>query len=422
MTVWKRANLFLIRNKNKTLILLLMITVMASSVLAGLSVGNAINHAKKKLRETMVGYFSIETNVEQGYTRQVDDTLVKTVEKLEGVMTYNGLDTAYMYVKDISLMPGRFAAEGDEKANMTLALGNTDSEMNEYFVLQMFRLLEGRHIELEDIDKAVISEDLAKRNNLKIGDSFVMLPDAESLLQTQKAVVGNLEIIGIYRVEELSKTDGMDTAECDMDENFIFTDTSFIRSMQEQILNREIHEYSKGAVFFVEDVGELESVVNQVLKISGYDWNEYLITKNNKGYEDVAEPLNRMSGLLTVFVAGIVVVSMAVLTLILFMWMKDRMYEIGIFLSIGISKKEVLEQHILENSIVALASFLAAGGFIMLVADPLSSLVIGMDVQVRGAEFFGMVGIGYSIVVLSTVLASVKVFRIPPKEILSMSQ
>lgn len=175
----------------------------------------------------------------------------------------------------------------------------------------------------------------------------------------------------------------------------------------------------KELYFFVEDAGELERIVNQVLKLPGYDWNEYLITKNNKGYEDVAEPLRRMSGLLTVFVAGIAVVSMAVLTLILFMWMKDRMYETGIFLSIGISKKEVLEQHILENSIVALVSFLAAGGFIMLVADPLSSLVIGMDVQVRGAEFFGMVGIGYSIVVLSTVLASIKVLRMPPKEMLT---
>lgn len=107
-----------------------------------------------------------------------------------------------------------------------------------------------RHIEPDDVDKAVISEDLAKKNNLKIGDSFAMFPDAESLPQAQKAVAGNLEIIGIYQVEELSKTDGMDTAECDMDENFIFTDTSFIRRMQEQILNREIHEYSKGAVFF----------------------------------------------------------------------------------------------------------------------------------------------------------------------------
>lgn len=142
MGVWKRANLFLMRNKNKTLILLLMLTVMASFVLAGLSVGNAMNHAKKKLRETMVGYFSIETNVEQGYTQQVDDVLAKIVGKLEGVKAYNGLDAAYMYVEDINLMPGRFAAEGDEKANMTLVLGNTDSEMNEYFVLQMFRLLE----------------------------------------------------------------------------------------------------------------------------------------------------------------------------------------------------------------------------------------------------------------------------------------
>lgn len=424
MTIWKRASLFLIRNKSKTLILLLILTITASFVLAGFSARDAIYRAQVDLRKTIVGYFNIEANAKQNAVQQVNDKIVKAVRKLDGIKAYNGIDVAYMYTKDISLVSGRFSLEDDVKAKMTRVLGNTDSQKNEYFVLQVFHLLEGRHIKPNDTNKAVISDDLAKVNNLELGDWITMLPDTENLTQKQKDKIEEkkLEIVGIFQLKEDHKAKDMNTAECDMDENFIFTDTSFIRTMQGQILDREIREYSKGVTFFVEDVGELEEITRNVKKIAEFDQNQYSIISNSKIYKDMDVPLGRMSRLLMIFVSSIVGISIVMLTLILFMWMRDRIYETGILVSVGINKKQVIGQHILENSIVMLGAFLLAGVIVLIGAEPLGSLFMGVDIRVSVKHFCVAIGMDYLIVIASTVLASIKIYRMQPKEILSMDQ
>ncbi len=417
MKSWKRAKLFLIRNRNRTLTLFCLLTVIATLVLTGLSAGNAISLAQRELRRSIGGYFTIKRNEEQGSQMFVGDVFIREVNELDGIKAWNGLDMAYMYVEDMDLLPGRFTMEGDGKAKMTQVLGNTDSGRNEYFVLQMFEITQGRHISPKDKNKALLSETLALMNGLTVGDTFLICPNTEGMEQSGKVESGSLEIVGLYRTEGSQK--GGDRAECDIQENFIFTDTSFVRQMQSQVVERQIQEYSVGASFFVEDAGELDGIVQKVQKLSGYDGEGYVITKNNKTYDDMAVPLNRMSGLLRISVLGILAVSAVILSLILLMWMRDRTHENGVLLSMGISRREIFGQHVMENTFVAFAAFLLSAGIVSILSEWLGKFFMDVDIRVGKIELLEIFGAGYLVVLISIGVASVRVFRMQPKDILS---
>ena len=55
------------------------------------------------------------------------------------------MDTLYLATSS-RLKPARFTAENDSKASLARFLGNTDSSLHEYFILDILSLEEGRHI------------------------------------------------------------------------------------------------------------------------------------------------------------------------------------------------------------------------------------------------------------------------------------
>ena len=202
MGIGKHALLFLLRKKSKSVILLVILTVIATLVLICISIGSASDIAAQNLRETMGGYFKIEANLERETIQPVDDALVQKVMDSGGIKAYNGLSISYMLTDGLELVPGRFTAEGDYKAHLACFLSNTDTSLNEYFVLRSLSLKEGRHITPGDKNKALISDVLAQRNGLTIGDKFSSAIDSTDFPDEQKNAVKSItyEIVGIYQM------------------------------------------------------------------------------------------------------------------------------------------------------------------------------------------------------------------------------
>ena len=46
-----------------------------------------------------------------------------------------------------------------------------------------------------------------------------------------------------------------------------------------------------------------------------------------------------MAGLITAMILAILLIGVVLVTLVLFLWMRDRVHEIGILLSLGIRKR-----------------------------------------------------------------------------------
>lgn len=442
MSIFGRAKLYLLRNKGKSGILLVLLVVISTLVLLCVSIGNAADASLAELRERLGGYFLVKNDIQNGGFEYVKDEMVQEILGCGEIKAYNGMDTRYFFVEDLMLIPGRFTGEGDRKAKMTRVTGNTDTSLNEYFVLEYYELKEGRHISPEDEGKALVSEGFAALNQLSIGDTFTMRLNDENIPDDIKENLTShaLEIVGIFSVETALGAQSDNAAECDIEENFIFTDTEFIRDACEDFGYR-MDAYVDGATFFVKDPKDLDQVVGQVTELEKYNWEEYAVTKNNKTYEDSAVPLERLSGIVKMMVYIIAAISAVMLSLILFLWMRDRVHEIGVYLSIGKKRTEILGQHIVENLMVAILSFVIAWGICMAASGVIEQTVgaaffaekeeaaaeeageeteIPKLVQIGVIELAEVAGIGGMIILISTGISSAVVLRMKPKEILSL--
>ena len=441
MGTWRRASLYLMRNKKKTILLLAILTVISTLALLCVSVGNAADASLQELREQMGGYFKIETDYLQGKSGRIDDALVKKVMDAGGIKAVNSMDVQYFMAEDLELCPGRYSAEGNAKAKIARFLGNTDSSLNEYFLLEYHSLSQGRHIARDDEGKALISDALAEQNSLSVGDTFQVRFDVESLPEELKGRCKThaLEVVGIYHIDSLQGRAGVNIAECDMEENFIFTDTAFIREIYGEALGYEIDLCTGGASFFVEDPKDLDQIMGRLLASDDYDWDTYAIVKNNKTYEDSAAPLERLSGLVVMMVIVIAAVSAVMLSLILFLWMRERVHEVGIYFSIGIRKTGIAGQRILENIVIAAAAFLLAWGISFGVSGLTGQAIAdffsesseseasfdrengnaSMEIGVGAVEIAEIAGMEMILVLFAVGVSSVAVLRMQPKDILS---
>ena len=125
--------------------------------------------------------------------------------------------------------------------------------------------------------------------------------------------------------------------------------------------------------------------------------------------------------------------GITVLSLILILWLRERIREIGILLSIGVSKIKIVTQFILELLFISLPSLvlsLFTGNAILnIIVDgfmnsddstiTVDSLLKNNNLISNFITFLESYGILIGIIVLSVIIASLMILIKKPKEILS---
>lgn len=373
MSVYRRAFLYTTRKKGKTALLLLILTVLMILVFMGTAINQTARKASAGLREELGGYFKIAPDYQKmSVNQRVDQALVDQVMEIEGIKSCNAMDLQYLAVENLTLEPGKFTLEGDEKGQMARFLGNTSSELHEYFYLNLFTLEEGRHLKPEDKGKALISKTLAQRNHLTLGDtvSARLMEGASRTAGAEKEFP--FEIIGIFD-EGYQEGISQNTPECDMASNFIFIDVASSQIINEAERGAANPSFLGGAAFFVKDPRELERIVEAVEELPGLDWQSLKLMVNNSAYESRMEPLMRLEGMTSLLVWLIATIGVIVVSLLLALWERDRIHEAGVLMSFGISRRNILWQHFLECTAVFLLAFCLA----LIGSIPLSGWVGG---------------------------------------------
>lgn len=347
-----RAVLYLMRNPGKSALLLLALSIITGLFLAGVSVRSASLQAASTLRESLSGYFTLSPDYEnEDFVNEINKRTVSTIADIEGVSKFNAMDLTYMDVQNVSLSPGRFTAEGDEKYNMTRIHGNTDSSLNEYFTLDFLELSKGRHIGSHDKGKALISTELAEKNHLNTGDSIILVfPDEDVRKGAPLSNTYKLEITGLFSESEenSSSAELSSIPECDIFSNFIFTDISTTQKIQKDLSPEISPAYSSGAVFLVKDPGKISEILASIEEEHLIDTDITTISVNNNAYQNSIEPLNRLCSLSIIILVVSTVAGIIILTLILTLWERNRVRETGILMCFGISEKSIWFQRITE--------------------------------------------------------------------------
>ena len=62
---------------------------------------------------------------------------------------------------------------------------------------------------------------------------------------------------------------------------------------------------------------------------------EYVVSKDTNAYKSSLESIQSMKHMIQILSCSIIVCVLVVLSLVLVLWLRDRIYEIGVLLSIG---------------------------------------------------------------------------------------
>lgn len=394
MNLFQRAIRSCLRKPVKSILLLLVIGTISLLFLSGMASRSANIAAKDSTRQAIGAGFLLEGNPENRNKRLQE--AFKAIEETFGVgqsgsyqgvhaetIISNGQPSGYVWTDhsfeslvrediekiaaaseisdyNITTVPTPVKPEGfsrieDPDKDQTYdskgvsLVGNRTMNLDSNVLNGVVTIKDGRMTVPQDQDVCVISEELALLNNLTVGDRIGFSP------VKQEGPIQYAEIVGIYQVRE-SMTPYM-SGDTYRSENIIFTNLDFpAKAEQDSPLFEK-------AYFKVEQVDEYEAVKERIQQ-TDINWERYDLIDNNGNLDTMASNFNdleHISQMLLLIIAG---ASFIILSLIFVFWMKSRTHEIGILMSLGISKLEILFQMILEAffiGIIAVSlSFLAA--------------------------------------------------------------
>lgn len=406
MNVYKRALLYVIRKKGKSLTLFLLLFLITESVMVGISIRDGTTKAAENLRATIGASFTMSGNInnldfhngETGYSAEKIPISLKAVEQMisiEGIKIYNAEQHTSVTAEEIYYLSGM--SNGNLSAN-------TETAYQTDFMNGILELAEGRHITEDDRDTALISDKLAAENHLQVGSELV-LKSASGDSREQAKVL----IVGLY------SSDG----KMEYDNGTIFT----THDIYWKLSGQKPFGYSGNVTFYVTDPKELNHIVEQVQQIESIQWEDYFIRINESEYKAVAYQIQTMERLTEILITVIAGVGFIVVALVLAMRIRNRIHEAGIFLSVGESALQIMLQLICEILMIAALVFFVSpmlGRFIIgQVEATLKNMgtVIAMSISLKTTALQFL--LETLIIVLAVVTAALPVARMKPKDILS---
>ena len=420
----KNAIAYITRKKNRTFIIFVILTILLSCLYSCLSIMKSSNSLEESLYKISNSSLSI-TKKDGGH---FDIHQFKDIEKIkeveEKVFQYNGLAKP---VK-AKVVDGEQKIERDDlpdefKNVLSLEAANK-TEKNTLFNSGVFTIKEGRNIEENDRRKILIHEDFAKKNNLKLND-VISLELIEIGNNGQKKEC-KFEIIGIFSGKKQEKYTGLSS---DFSENMVFVD---YETSQEALGRTEGSEVANKILMFSSSPEATDSALNKIKKLN-IDWSEYTIEKDTTAFEETLDSVRGIKYIIKIMTCSVMLSGIVVLSLILILWLRERIYEIGVLLSIGISKIKIITQFILELIFISLPSIISSlllgnlllsqmvDGFIS--SDSSAAIInslLGKNDWILCLEnliqsYFILI----SIIILSVIVASTMILVKKPKEILS---
>lgn len=424
MRVVKNSIAYVLRKRRRTFIIFVILTLVLSCLYSCLNITKSSNNMERSLYESSNSSVSLMKKDAQGYFEKDEFKNINKIKSIKEIISeYEGL--ARLINGNVIESKQKIKRDylSKDLKNLVAIESTSNTKKNILFNSGVFSLKEGRHINKDDVDKILVHSEFAKKNNLKLKDKvslqLINMTKNKTTVKEHK-----FEIVGIFTGKKQEKYTGLSS---DFSENMMFTD---YKSSQ-KALNTQKDIVNKLTIF-ASSPKEMKTTITKIKKIQ-VDWSKYTISKNNNAYREALDALNGVKHIIKIMTYSIMIGGSVILSLILILWLRERIYEIGILLSIGISKLEIIAQFILELLLVSLPSILMSLIFGNLILRQIASGFISSDDTVSITSKF--LNNGYNInnliifiesyiililiIIISVVITSGIILMKKPKKILS---
>ena len=358
----KNAFAYVTRKSLKSLIILLVITAMATLSMVGLAIKDATNKSAAKTFGDITNSFTMEINrqINMGTARGGGNIRNEDINKIVKSGYVNGyikrigavadLD-GYEIIRTEATNQNEDAERIEKFKSTVMVTGVNDSSQDTKFVAGTFRLVEGKHLGKNDKNKVLIHKDLAEKNNLKVGDKIKIRSnqyDADNEKQADETI--EVEIKGLFD----GHNQGGVSAAVELYENNIISD---IDTAAKLYGNTEQTAVYQDATFFVKGDKNLDKVIKKVEGLD-IDWQNYTLVKSTSNYPALKQSISGIySSANKLFVGGIVFAGLVV-SLLLFLWMNSRKKEVAVLLAIGRTKREIAGQFAAELAFITIPAYI----------------------------------------------------------------
>lgn len=392
-----------IRKPVKSILLFLVVFIISLFLLSGMTSKNASVATQDKTRQAVGAGFLLAENEANRHTR-IDEVLNKLGENVEGsldgvlveklelaggtswrVSTDNSFETLRMEdIEEIASVSGildynlttavtavnpvNFSRIEDSDVDQSSdilgvsLIGNKKMEMDSNVLSGNVTIKEGRLINADDSNVCVISEELAEKNQLALGDKLKF----NDYHDKENSIACEAVIVGVYEVKQ--KMTPYMWGDTYRSENVIFTDLDFPEKADGNTGNPL---YEK-AYFKVRNVNQYDSVKEAIKKVD-IDWERYDLIDNNGNLETMSSNFNDLENISQMLLIIVIGAGSVILSLVFVFWIKNRVQEIGILLALGTAKVKILGQILLEAFLIAamaiMLSFTAAPGVSKITAN-----------------------------------------------------
>ena len=409
----QNAILYVLRKKKRTCILFIILTTVLSFLYSSLNIMKLSNNLENDLYKISNTSISITQKDNQSFEINQFKEMENIQEIKEIIPQYDCLAKA----TNVEVVDGIQKVEREnlpEILKNTFSIESTNSTKNNVlFNSGIFTIIDGRHIEKNDREKILIHEELAKRNNLKLHNNEV-----------KKEY--EFEVIGIFTGKKQEKYTGLSS---DFSENMLFID---YESSQKALNKTQTNKIANKITVYSDNFEESNISFNKIKELK-IDLTKYTIEKNDGIFQEVLESVNGIKYIIKIMICSIIISGVIVLSLILILWLRERIHEIGILLSIGTSKLKIIFQFIFELIFISLPSIFVSFFLGNIISDQIigtfihnddSTMIIqnllkNDDIVSKLITFLQSYGMLLIVIFLSVAISCAMILIKKPKEILS---
>ncbi|HBZ6377014.1 TPA: ABC transporter permease [Listeria monocytogenes] len=390
MNFFKRAWLSMKARKGRSVLQLIIFTVVCVLILSGFTIQSAADKASELAREQLGGTVTLTVDREkqmqtmreeasssdsssteskpQFQSSPIDVSDANDLAKLNHVASYNYYSSTQALASGFDPIEssGDTSSSNDESsttaetqgpgggqggpqmvdADLSIS-GLLDSATSTDFEAGTSELTSGVAITSADKDKnvAMVEENLAEENDWKVGDSFTVTSSDGNTKVT-------LKIVGIYKTTDSGS---------DMAQNF-----SFLNPYNKVYVPYTVANTIKGsdykntvdsAVYTMDDAANISTFEKEAKKVDSIDWDTFKLDANDTLYQQMIGPINSVASFSKNVVYIVSIAGALILGLLVMMQVRDRKYEMGVLLAIGEKRGKLIAQFFVEILIVALVSF-----------------------------------------------------------------
>lgn len=418
---------YLLHKKSRMLLIIFTFLIVNTLIFSMLSIYHSANHAISELAPKEQNYFSIVSEYDYDSATVISEgssismltaPFPITQDVLEKIIVTESIsEYAYQYqvitptVSDLNGNPIKMVIpEGtkdiEDSSWFSYVRGVSDSKL---LYDDTITLKEGKHIVSNSQLSAIISTEYAKLNYLSIGDKLRLTAEGSSIDTTLTLDSVDVTIIGLFEPKFLNTGDEVQPYELASNDIYIDFHTASV-----------LDPYDFGmtyAKFYVSNVDTRSDAIKHVKSLD-INWNHYSIID---GFNESVVDSNSIKNLANLFLlmTGLtILIGFFIITMILTLQTRERISEVGIFLSLGVNKQRIMTQHFIEILLPAIFSLLLTpfiSSFILKIQNYIQIGVNSLQLQISVITTILMMNL--CLIILATYASSFRLLNMKPRDI-----